>query len=682
MSIFKSKLLLLSAGPVGDHVALLDLAQRFYLSKKIETVIVIKNNYKLLSDLSEGYNSYVTCVDFKKFSGVMAVLKFLLISFFSTQYLVYFFAIPYKKYLVFTGSFFHYFSKMKVVSLEYKGLEDYIPKGLRIKSDINQKYYYEASNDVLESLGFNKVLSIPKFEFINDDQVLSKYEIRSEYIVVHPTPSRPERRIEKEKWLKVFAQAKSKNRLIVFTGANQDSLYIDELSTSLNKNDFIKIINAKGQDLINIFDKAEELFMVHTGPTHLAAALNKKMYVFCYLRFKFFDMSYNKKATVEVLSSIKDEVELNEGYGFDLKKRKHNNWQVGAGRLGDFMVHVDMARRLYETDGSLTKVMLMGNTEYLSGISKELSYVKVYPLNLKSVSLSFFDFIFKGYSFMWVEPVNPDGFSRRRILARLINLYVKLAHFFTLGKVFIHRDETFFSFIPKKNIYESKRGEYMFYENNIKMLDYCFKIKQEDGPVFDYNRNESILNNVKNKYEIKNPYYVFNITASESFKYASHLVWQEVFDLIDLSLKTEKESIFKNKQIVITGEPKDRVFLNKLSLNKNYIKKLEGVLSFKENTELLLGAHGLFTMRTGAATLATMLPISYKVLAIVPLVCHNWDYNYYKNIITLRAGENCLCSENGHKECLKKYEDGVYRVRCVGDIKAVDIFNKIKELFR
>jgi ADP-heptose:LPS heptosyltransferase len=255
------------------------------------------------------------------------------------------------------------------------------------------------------------------------------------------------------------------------------------------------------------------------------------------------------------------------------------------------------------------------------------------------------------------------------------------ACFLTRGKVFIHRDEVCFSFIPRKNIYESTRGEYMFYENNIKMLDYFFKIKKEGAPIFDFTSDKNVLKNLKDKYEIKDNYRILNITASESFKYASYLVWQEVFDLIDLSIKTEKDSVFKNKQIIITGEPKDKIFLDKLSLNKNYIKRLDGKLSFRENTELILGAEGLLTMRTGAATLATMLPISYKVLAIVPLVCHNWDYDYYKNIIKLRAGENCLCSENGHKECLQKYEDNVYRTRCVGDIKPSDILNNLKEIF-
>lgn len=680
MSIYKSKLLLLSAGPVGDHVALLDLAQRFYLSEKIETVMVIKSNYNLLSELSKGYSSYVTCVDFKKADGVFITLKFLLTSFFSTQYLVYFFAIPYKKYLILFGDFFHFFSKMKVVSLEYKGLENYIPKGLHIKSDINEKYYYEAANDVLKSLNFDEVKSVPKFSFLEDESVLDRYNIKKKYSVVHPTPSRPERRIEIEKWLKVFSEIKSKNELIVFTGAGRDSEYIDDLAVSLDTKYFIKIINAPGQDLINIFDKAEKLFMIHTGPTHLAAALNKSMKVFCYLRFKFFDMSYNKNAAVEVLSIVKNEVELNEGYGFDLKKRKYNNWQVGAGRLGDFMVHVDMARRLYKEDGSITKIMLMGNIKYLSGISKELSYVKVYPLNIKSITHSLFDYIFKNYSFMWIEPVNPSSFGRRKILAILINSYVFIIWILSRGKVFIHRDEKCFSFIPKKNVYESKRGEYIFYENNIKMINRYFGFKQEGLPIFDYKENETLLNDVKNKHSIKNKYYIFNITASESFKYASHLVWQEVFDMIEISKNSVKESVFHNKQILITGEPKDRVFLDKLILNKDYVKRLDGILNFQENIELLLGASRLLTMRTGAATLATMLPITYKVLAITPLVCHNWDYDYYKNLITLRVSKNCLCNEYGHKKCLQLYEDNVYRVRCVGDIKAIDIFNKINEL--
>lgn len=300
----KSKLILLNASPIGDHVVLLDLAERFYLSEGIETVMFIKHNYKFLSELSLGYKDFIKCIDFNTFYGKFYFVYMFLKSIFIRNYLIYFLPIQHKKYLILIGEMFNRFTRCIVVSQEYKSREKYIPSGIHIKASINDKYYFEQSNNILKTLGFKEINSIPDFKFIKDESVKEKFGLNKKYLVIHPTPSHPERRVSSDKWNEVFNYAKENNYLIAFTGIKKDEDYIDELSKDLDSGSFVKIINVKAQDLVNVFYFAEELFMVHTGPTHIATALHKKMVVFCNLWLKQFDMSYNENAKVEILSKI------------------------------------------------------------------------------------------------------------------------------------------------------------------------------------------------------------------------------------------------------------------------------------------------------------------------------------------------------------------------------------------
>ena len=311
----KSKLILLNASPLGDHVLLLDLAERFYLSENINTVMFIKHNFKFLSELSLGYKDFIKCIDFNTFYGKLYFVYMFLKSIFIRNYLIYFLPIPYKKYLILIGEIFNRFTRCMVVSQEYKYREKYIPGGIHIKATINDKYYYEQSNNILKTLGFKEVESIPDFKFIKDESIKERFNLNKKYLVIHPTPSHPERRVSKDKWKEVFNYAKENNYLIVFTGIKKDEEYIDELAKDLDKESFIKIINAKAQDLVNVFYFSEELFMVHTGPTHIATALHKKMVVFCNLWLKQFDMSYNENARVEILSKI----EIGDGKLIEIK---------------------------------------------------------------------------------------------------------------------------------------------------------------------------------------------------------------------------------------------------------------------------------------------------------------------------------------------------------------------------
>lgn len=318
--MIKKKLILLNASPVGDHILLLDLAHRFYLSGKIKTIMFIKHNFEFLTELGEGYTKFVDFENFDTWKGKIKFFYMFLHSIFYKNILIYFLPILYKDYLIFTGNLFNKLTKCKVISLKYKGLEKFIPSGIHIDTSIHEGYYYEISNKILKEIGLTEILETPQFQFIENEKIKDKFNIKNKFIVVHPNPSHRDRRLKDEEWRNIFKDI-NPNLDILFTGSTKDLEYLNYLSKFIKNKNIVHILpNLSGQDTANIFNQAEELFMVHTGPTHLAAALHKKMTVFMHLYYKMFDMSYNENAKVIILSRIKDEIELNKKVLDSLKK--------------------------------------------------------------------------------------------------------------------------------------------------------------------------------------------------------------------------------------------------------------------------------------------------------------------------------------------------------------------------
>lgn len=308
----REKLVLLNASPIGDHILLLDLAHRFYLSEGIKTVMFIKHNFVFLRELGEGYEDFIKFKNFNKLNGKISFICMFFHSIFNKDILIYYLPIPHKKYLIKIGNLFNRATRCRVVSLKYKGLEKFIPSGIHIDASINEGYYYEISNKILRTLGFKYIKNTPQFQFIKDCSIKEKFGIKNNYVVVHPSPSSLDRRIKDEEWTEIFKNIKE-NLNIVFTGANKDLEYLNHLVELIqNKNITYILPNLSGKDIVNLYNQAECLFMVHTGPTHLAAALHKEMKVFMHLYLKMFDVSYNKNAKVIILSRVKDELELNK----------------------------------------------------------------------------------------------------------------------------------------------------------------------------------------------------------------------------------------------------------------------------------------------------------------------------------------------------------------------------------
>lgn len=324
----KGKLLTLSPGPVGDHLMFLEDARRFYFSNKIRSIILIKNNFDFLFGLSEGYLDFCKIYNFNSIKGFLALLRWILSSFFLRNYLIYHLPTPYKNYLIIFGNFLQYFTRTRVVSFVYSGMSRFVPPGLHLKGDINHKMYFEETDDAmkkikLKTFAVNSKDYFPRFLFKVNPYFKKENNLEFNYVIIHPTPSHIERRLSDEKWKKVFKNIiDSSDRKIIFTGAKKDSEYVEHLCQFLPKGRYINFTDNKSpKKLIDLFDHADELFMVHTGPTHLANLMHKKVTIFCHLWLKQFDFAYNKNAEVIILSKVLDVQELHKTQGVKVKYR-------------------------------------------------------------------------------------------------------------------------------------------------------------------------------------------------------------------------------------------------------------------------------------------------------------------------------------------------------------------------
>ncbi len=313
-SFFKKhkRLIIVSGGTLGDHVLFLDLAYRFYVSANIKSIIFINHNFTFLNEISVGYNEFVTCVDINSVAGKFKFIVAFFRSLLFTSYLVYFLPMPLKKYLVQVSNFLHYCTRTVIISNVYEQMQSFVPAGIHVQADITTKYYFEQANDILKALGFSAVQEAPNMLFVKDKGVLDKYGISKKYIVLHPTPSNAVRRIERQRWLEVLSPyIADPTYLIVSTGTYKDYEYTSELLSGVCKEKVVHLEGLpNGQELINIFYFSEKYFGVHTGTTHIVAALHKTMFVFFALWYKQFDVGFNQNSQIEVISTVDNVLDL------------------------------------------------------------------------------------------------------------------------------------------------------------------------------------------------------------------------------------------------------------------------------------------------------------------------------------------------------------------------------------
>jgi hypothetical protein len=347
-------------------------------------------------------------------------------------------------------------------------------------------------------------------------------------------------------------------------------------------------------------------------------------------------------------------------------KSKYNNYTFARGKLGDFLMNVDLAKRLFEVDGSMTKVITFRNYEYFKQIESGCEYIKVYKINPLILLKSLYDYLFNGFYFIYVAQLHlhdiPEKSLKYSILA-----YVYLAKLFSGNKFYADTFEDDFPFIDKMNLlsYEKTGHIEMQYECNIDLVKMITGIEIVHKPILDFKKSENYKKFLNNK-----KYIIFSLFAGERFKALDPNVWKNLF---------KKLMKYKNDfNFVSIGSESDKKYLDEIFRNENFeILRLEGLLSFEDTCNLISNSSGIIVGRSGNATLATMLHMNIPVLVLLAFRDRKWDYDYYDNLIIVRNDKVCKCVEGDSSKCIKYYED-TWRTMCIGELSVEDIFEAIK----
>lgn len=150
------------------------------------------------------------------------------------------------------------------------------------KLDFSLDYYYY-QNEVIRFLEVAKLIGATTTDFepeinalLQDEEEISEFlsVLHKPYLVLHPVAADIRRMWPLENYVKVANELSQKNLAIVFTGAEEDKISVDEIIDKMN----FTAINACGKfslgGLTALLSHASLMIAADTGPLHLGRAVN------------------------------------------------------------------------------------------------------------------------------------------------------------------------------------------------------------------------------------------------------------------------------------------------------------------------------------------------------------------------------------------------------------------------
>lgn len=150
------------------------------------------------------------------------------------------------------------------------------------KLDISIDYYYYQSEvvrylEVAQLIGATKGGLEPRINVLDqDEREINEFRqiFKKSYIVLHPVAIDIRRMWPVKNYIKLAEELRQRNFEIVFTGAKEDRIIVDEIISKMN----FKAINACGNfslgGLSALLSHASLMISADTGPLHLGRAVN------------------------------------------------------------------------------------------------------------------------------------------------------------------------------------------------------------------------------------------------------------------------------------------------------------------------------------------------------------------------------------------------------------------------
>jgi hypothetical protein len=302
-----SGFVLLSAGPIGDHMVCLDVANHFLTATGKPVSVIVKHPNPFLAELGEGYSKKINQIPFTTRRGKFLLLKLLLKSIVQPYCYILFFPIPAPGYLKVFATCIRFATRSRVVGLHLEGTRSF-PEGqgygrwLGMNNTILMKPegFTETANRLLVWLGYKSIEWIPQLPFTEDDSVFSKMHIKgNKYIVMHLNSSGFFRSLPADRWNIIIRALLVKTDLpIVFSGSKGDSSFIESCIKDIASD---RLINVSGltttRELLTLYKNAAVCVTVQTGNGLIINMLHVPTVVVNIKGTSMFDYSFNRYAT-------------------------------------------------------------------------------------------------------------------------------------------------------------------------------------------------------------------------------------------------------------------------------------------------------------------------------------------------------------------------------------------------
>lgn len=302
------KFIFFSAGPVGDHIILIDFANRFFASSGITSTIIMKHPNQFLADFSIPYQDHIDYIYFSGLSGFFQMASLAVKSIFFKYCYINVLPIPAPRYYKAFAFFISFFTRSRFVGFNLEGSRNF-PKGKGSSSFLGKENYletqtdknifYEEADRMLKFLGFKELNTLPYLEYVNHSEVLLNNNLEeNNYLVFHLCSSHPDRSLPVDRWNKIILELRKrlKGVTFVFTGAKNDEKFILESIKDISGNNLLLCGALNTQELLTLHAKAKLNVTVHTGNAHFINMLHVPTVNLNIKGIYFFKFYYNEKS--------------------------------------------------------------------------------------------------------------------------------------------------------------------------------------------------------------------------------------------------------------------------------------------------------------------------------------------------------------------------------------------------
>ncbi|MDD5022516.1 MAG: hypothetical protein PHR82_10390, partial [Endomicrobiaceae bacterium] len=160
-----------------------------YKSTSIKSVLICKHYFSFLKDLSKPY-SHITNINWESLKGKVELLRLVISSLWKQNCYVLVLPLRHPIYIKLFSFYIRLLTRSRIIGFNLEGSISFKEKGSAyflgnkniIPAHVDTELFYEQANRMLKWLGFNFVNEIPSLEYIDDIEILNKFNLKEKNI--------------------------------------------------------------------------------------------------------------------------------------------------------------------------------------------------------------------------------------------------------------------------------------------------------------------------------------------------------------------------------------------------------------------------------------------------------------------------------------------------------------------